>query len=117
MSSEKEAPMGINPSANMSLQFMYAMQKSVSEIINAPHFGYEWVKPNYRMDSTNVDDGIIESVSIPGTDDDDESFATSSPDDDASLIKVEQLTHNDLQDLYQELEEYVSHVDTAENIY
>ena len=112
-SSEQQPPM-IDPTANMSLQFMFAMQKSVSQVINAPHFGFEWVKPNYQMDPNGVDDGIMSSVSILGTDDDDDSSATSSPDN-TSIIKVEQLTPNDLQDLYQELEEYVSHVD-AEDI-
>jgi len=104
----------IDPTANMSLQFMYAMQKSVSQVINAPHFGFDWVKPNYQMDTNGVDDGIMSSVSFPGTDDDDDSSATSSPDD-TSIIKVEQLTTNDLRDLYQELEEYVSHVGAVDD--
>ena len=104
----------IDPTANMSLQFMFAMQKSVSQVINAPHFGFEWVKPNYQMDPNGVDDGIMASVSIPGIDDD-SSATYSSSDNDTSIIKVEQLTPNDLQDLYQELEEYVSHVGAVED--
>ncbi|KAK4018470.1 hypothetical protein OUZ56_000521 [Daphnia magna] len=40
----QQAPM------NMALQFMQAMQQSVSQVVNAPHFGYEWVKPDYQFD-------------------------------------------------------------------
>lgn len=38
------------PPMNMALQFMQAMQQSVSQVVNAPHFGYEWVKPDYQFD-------------------------------------------------------------------
>ena len=32
---------------NMGQQCMYAMQHSVSQVVNVPHFGFEWVKPDY----------------------------------------------------------------------
>ena len=41
---------GMNQPTNMAMQFMQVMQQSVSQVANAPHFGYEWVKPNYQFD-------------------------------------------------------------------
>lgn len=35
---------------NVAMQFMQSMQQSVSQVVNAPHFGFEWVKPDYQFD-------------------------------------------------------------------
>ena len=35
---------------NMAMQFMQAMQRSVTQVVNSPHFGFEWVKPDYQFD-------------------------------------------------------------------
>ena len=99
----------MSASNNMNLQFMYAMQKSVTQVINAPHFGFEWVKPDYR-----IDEAIIASVSIPGIngdDDDDEEEEDLSSSDEPVLLKAEQLTQHEMQDLFHQLEEFVSTVD------
>ena len=52
--------------ANMAMQFMQAMQQSVQQVINAPHFGFEWVKPDYQFDMVS-DDDILETLTSPTT--------------------------------------------------
>lgn len=34
----------------MAMQFMNAMQRSVNQVANQPHFGFEWVKPDFQFD-------------------------------------------------------------------
>lgn len=34
----------------MSMQLMRAMHQSVSQVLDQPHFGFEWVEPDYRFD-------------------------------------------------------------------
>ena len=36
---------------NMGAQFMKVMQQSISQVLNVPHFGYEWVTPDYVFNS------------------------------------------------------------------
>ena len=31
-------------------QFMQAVHQSVDQVANAPHFGFEWIKPDYQFD-------------------------------------------------------------------
>ena len=47
-------------SANMTMQFMMAVQKTVSQVVNAPSFGFEWVKPDYQFDE--IDDQLLEAI-------------------------------------------------------
>ena len=35
----------------MAIQFMMAMQKSVQQVVNTRHFGFEWVTPNYSFEA------------------------------------------------------------------
>ncbi len=39
---------------NVALQFMQAMQQSVQQVANTPHFGFEWVKPDYQFDPVSA---------------------------------------------------------------
>lgn len=82
---------------NMGQQFMYAMQRSVNQVINAPHFGFEWVKPDYYFDPINEDvKPIINSQYQikPPSDDDTESSVNSVVSD------------SDVLELYNALEEF-----------
>ena len=36
--------------SDMGMQFMQAMHQSVSQVVDQPHFGFEWVKPDYHFD-------------------------------------------------------------------
>ena len=47
--------------ANMALQFMQAMQQSISQVIDIPFFGYEQVKPDYQFDPI-VDDDVFDTL-------------------------------------------------------
>lgn len=83
---------------NMALQFMHAMQQSVSQVANAPHFGFEWVKPDYQFDpavafadSSSCDMSLKASVLTSSSD-------SSSP----------PLTERDMEDLYVALEDFDS---------
>jgi len=37
-------------STQITYQFMQAMEKSVSQVTNVPHFGFDWVTPDYQFD-------------------------------------------------------------------
>ena len=45
----------------MALQFMQAMQQSISQVIDIPFFGYEQVKPDYQFDPI-VDDDVFDTL-------------------------------------------------------
>ena len=84
---------------NMGQQFMYAMQRSVNQVINAPHFGFEWVKPDYYFDpmSEDVKPVINSSYQInPPSDDSTESSANSV------------VSESDVMELYNALEEFTN---------
>ena len=79
---------------NMAIQFMQAMQQSVSQVANAPHFGYEWVKPNYQFDPLTT-------------------FLDSEPSQHgkpllkgSTLSETPPLTERDMNELYEVLDEY-----------
>ena len=88
---------------NMGQQFMYAMQKSVSQVINAPHFGFEWVKPDYYFDP--IDEDVKPVISSPyhiNKDDDTESSVNSVVSD------------SEIRELYNALEEFTNKEDAQE---
>lgn len=79
---------------NMAIQFMQAMQQSVSQVANAPHFGYEWVKPNYQFDplTTFLDSepSVNDKPLLKGS----------------TLSETRPLTERDMNELYEVLDEY-----------
>jgi hypothetical protein len=84
------------PGTNMAMQFMQAMQQSVSQVANAPHFGYEWVKPNYQFDplSTFYDgEQSLSDKTMP--------LLKSSP-----VSESPPLTDRELDELYEVIDEY-----------
>lgn len=40
----------MSSATEMGMQFMRAMHQSVSQVVDKPHFGFEWVQPDYRFD-------------------------------------------------------------------
>jgi len=49
--------------AQMAYQFMQIMEKSVNQIVNVPHFGLEWVTPDYQFDPLSPI--IVERCPVP----------------------------------------------------
>ncbi len=82
---------------NMGQQFMYAMQRSVNQVINAPHFGFEWVKPDYYFDPMSEDvKPLINS-----------SYQINPPSDDTTKSSVNSIvSESDVMELYNALEEF-----------
>lgn len=46
----------------MAMQFMQVMHQSVHQVISAPHFGFEWVKPDYHFELPADDDDDLLKV-------------------------------------------------------
>lgn len=86
--------------SSMAYQFMQAMQKSVNQVVSAPHFGYEWVTPDYEFDPV-----MILDPSGPDT------LATAS----AGVVEEppKALTPGVMKELYDALEEYVDQVNSG----
>lgn len=53
--------------SDMGMQFMRAMHMSVTQVIDEPHFGFEWVKPDYQFDGLVDADELADALSTtPG---------------------------------------------------
>ena len=97
--------------ANMTLQFMQAVQKSISQVVDLPFFGYEQVKPDYQFDEDVFEN--LNSTQIPPT-----AFAqptivesryTSNKNENPPVVELSQsttLSPRTMADLYETLEEY-----------
>jgi len=48
--------------AQMAYQFMQIMEKSVNQIVSVPHFGFEWVTPDYQFDALSP---IVDGHQVP----------------------------------------------------
>jgi hypothetical protein len=81
---------------NMAMQFMQAMQQSVSQVANAPHFGYEWVKPNYQFDPLTTfydSEQSLNGKNMPLL-------------KNSTMAETPPLTDGDMDELYEALDEY-----------
>lgn len=55
---------------DQAMQFMQAMHQSVNQVANAPHFGFEWVKPDYQFDPMTefTDSDVVLTTTIDDAD-------------------------------------------------
>ena len=96
------------PMKNVALQFMQAMQQSVHQVANAPHFGFEWVKPDYQFDpvTTFTESGHCEQQVQKNP-------LKTSP---ATSVDSPPLTERDMDELYNVLEGYNGQDAVAERL-
>lgn len=47
---------------DMGMQFMRAMHQSVTQVVDEPYFGFEWVKPDYQFDGLIDADELAEAL-------------------------------------------------------
>lgn len=66
--------------SDMGMQFMVAMHQSVSQVLDQPHFGFEWVKPDYHFDGLIDADEL--AVALGSTPEFDGQLMESSPEND-----------------------------------
>jgi len=84
-------------SAQMTYQFMQAMEKSVNQVIDVPQFGFEWVTPDYQFDPLSPAVVVHERQPEPA--------AVEEP--------PKALTPRTMKELYDALEEYVDQVESV----
>ena len=96
------------PMKNVALQFMQAMQQSVHQVANAPHFGFEWVKPDYQFDpvTTFTESGHCEQQVQKNP-------LKTSP---ATSVDSPPLTERDMDELFNVLEGYNGQDAVAERL-
>lgn len=87
-------------STQMTYQFMKAMEKSVSQVTNVPHFGFDWVTPDYQFDPLSP--AVVHERQ---------------PEPAAVEEPPKALTPRTMKELYDALEEYVDQVESVQVVY
>lgn len=89
----------------MAAQFMSQMQQSISQVVDTPHFGYEWVHPGYHLTQQQL------SKSLWALD-------PSSSEPTLPVEAVQEIPNSeppllprDMQQLYEAIEEYITKTD------
>ena len=84
---------------------MLQMQQSISQVVDTPHFGYEWVHPGYHLTQTQPSKTAWTQDTLTAE-------QTLSTDSSSKVSNYEPpLLPRDMQQLYEAIEEYITKTD------